>query len=36
MFFHYWARGPAKDLAQAIEGGLLVGGLLKVSSPMQN
>jgi Domain of Unknown Function (DUF1259) len=36
MFFHYWGRGPAKDLAQAIEGGLFVGGLLKVSSPMQN
>jgi hypothetical protein len=36
MFFHYWGRGPAKDLAQAIEGGLLVGGLLEVSSPLQN
>jgi Domain of Unknown Function (DUF1259) len=34
MFFHYWGRGPAKDLANAIKGGLLVGGLLKVSSPM--
>jgi hypothetical protein len=34
MFFHYWGRGPAKDLAQAVKGGLLVGGLLKVSSPM--
>jgi Domain of Unknown Function (DUF1259) len=36
MFFHYWGRGPAKDLAQAVEGGFLVGGLLKVSSPLQN
>src|SRR5437763_5372230 len=35
MFFHYWGRGSAKDLAQAIKGGLLVGGLLKVSSPLQ-
>jgi hypothetical protein len=36
MFFHYWGRGPAKDLANAIKGGLLVGELLKVSSPLQN
>jgi Domain of Unknown Function (DUF1259) len=35
MFFHYWGRGRAKDLANAIKGGLLVGGLLKVSSPLQ-
>ena len=35
MFFHYWGRGSAKDLAQAIKGGLLVGGLLKVSSPIE-
>jgi hypothetical protein len=34
MFFHYWGRGVAKDLANAIKGGLLVGGLLKVSSPL--
>jgi Domain of Unknown Function (DUF1259) len=34
MFFHYWGRGTAKDLAQAVKGGLLVGGLLKVSSPL--
>lgn len=32
MFFHYWGRGRAKDLANAVKGGLLVGGLLKVSS----
>jgi Domain of Unknown Function (DUF1259) len=36
MFFHYWGRGSAKDLAQAVKGGLLVGGLLEVSSPLQN
>jgi Domain of Unknown Function (DUF1259) len=35
MFFHYWGRGPAKDLAQAVKGGFLVGGLLKVSSPTE-
>jgi hypothetical protein len=35
VFFHYWGRGPAKDLAQAVKGGLLVGGLLKVSSPIE-
>jgi hypothetical protein len=33
MFFHYWGRGPAKNLANAIKGAFLVGGLLKVSSP---
>ena len=36
MFFHYWGRGRAKDLANAVKGGLLVGGLLEVSSPLQN
>ncbi len=34
MFFHYWGRGSAKDLAQAVKGALLVGGLLQVSSPV--
>src|SRR6266496_2082415 len=34
MFFHYWGRGAAKDLANAVKGGILVGGLLKVSSPL--
>jgi Domain of Unknown Function (DUF1259) len=34
MFFHYWGRGPAKDLANAIKGAFLVGGLLEVSSPL--
>jgi hypothetical protein len=36
MFFHYWGRGTAKDLAQAIKGGFLIDGLLGVSSPLQN
>jgi Domain of Unknown Function (DUF1259) len=36
LFFHYWSRGAAKDLAQAVKGGLLVGGLLKVSSPLHD
>jgi hypothetical protein len=36
MFFHYWGRGRANDLANAVKDGLLVGGLLKVSSPLQN
>jgi len=34
MFFHYWGRGTAKDLAQAVKGGFLIGGLLGVSSPI--
>jgi hypothetical protein len=36
MFFHYWGRGTAKELAQAIKGGFLVGGLVGVSSPLDN
>jgi Domain of Unknown Function (DUF1259) len=32
IFFHYWGRGAAKDLAEAIKGGILISGLLKVSS----
>jgi hypothetical protein len=36
MFFHYWGRGTAKGLAQAVKGGFLVGGLLGVSSALQN
>jgi Domain of Unknown Function (DUF1259) len=36
MFFHYWGRGTAKDLAQAIKGGFFVGGLVGVSSPLKN
>jgi hypothetical protein len=33
LFFHYWGRGPAKKLAEAIKGALLVGRLLEISSP---
>jgi uncharacterized protein DUF1259 len=36
MFFHYWGRGRAKELANAVKGGFLIGGLLGVSSPLQN
>lgn len=36
LFFHYWGRGPAKRLAEAVKGALLVSGLTKVSSPGQN
>ena len=36
MFFHYWGRGRAKDLAQAVKGAILVGGLLTVSSPLEH
>lgn len=32
MFFHYWGRGPAKQLAEAIKSGFLISGLLTVSS----
>ena len=32
MFFHYWGRGRAKDLAQAIKGAFLIAGLRQVSS----
>jgi len=35
ILFHCWGRGAAKDLAQAVNGALLVGGLLQVSSPVQ-
>jgi len=34
MFFHYWGRGTAKELAEAVKGGFLIGGLLGVSSPL--
>jgi len=33
MFFHYWGRGHAADLAQKIKGAFLVAGLQQVSSP---
>jgi hypothetical protein len=36
MFFHYWGRGHAKDLAQAIKGAFLVSGLQEVTAPIHN
>src|SRR5258707_14966679 len=33
MFFHYWGRGRAKDLANVIKGGFLISSLTEVSSP---
>jgi len=36
MFFHYWGRGRAKDLAQAIKGAFLVAGLQEVTSPVHH
>ncbi len=32
LFFHYWGRGPAKKLAEAIQGALLASGLSDVST----
>ena len=32
LFFHYWGRGPAKELAEAIQGALLASGLSGVST----
>jgi hypothetical protein len=34
LFFHYWGRGSAKELAQAIKGALLVTGLSGVTTPL--
>lgn len=36
LFFHYWGRGPAKKLAEAIQGALLASGLSGVSTSAQN
>jgi len=36
MFFHYWGRASAKDLAQAVKGALLVTGLSAVTTPATN
>jgi Domain of Unknown Function (DUF1259) len=33
MFFHYWGRGRAKDLAETIKGAFFIAGLQEVSSP---
>jgi hypothetical protein len=32
LFFHYWGKGPAKKLAEAIQGALLASGLSDVST----
>jgi len=32
LFFHYWGRGPAKELAEAIQGALLAAGLSGIST----
>jgi Domain of Unknown Function (DUF1259) len=32
LFFHYWGRGPAKELAEVIQGALLAAGLSGVST----
>jgi len=32
LFFHYWGRGPAKRLAEAVQGALLASGLSGVST----
>jgi len=36
MFFHYWGRGHARDLAQAIKGAFLVAGLQEVTSAIHH
>jgi len=35
LFFHYWGRCQAKELAQSIKAALLVGGLRQGSSPIE-
>src|SRR5437762_4643547 len=34
MFFHYWGRGPAKDLAPTIKAAFLIAGLQEGSWPL--
>src|SRR5881394_373783 len=36
LFFHYWGRGSAKKLAEAIQGALLASGLSGVSTSTAN
>jgi hypothetical protein len=36
MFFHYWGRGRAKELAQSIKDAFLVAGLQEVSAPVRH
>jgi len=35
LFFHYWGRGQAKKLAEAIQGALLASGLSGLSTSVQ-
>jgi hypothetical protein len=34
LFFHYWGRGSAKKLAEAVKAALLVTGLSGVTTPL--
>ena len=36
MFFHYWGRGSAKELAENIKSAFFIAGLQEVSSPIHN
>jgi len=36
LFFHYWGRGAAKDLARTIKDALMVSGILKVAPQARN
>lgn len=36
LFFHYWGRGPAKKLAEALQGALLAAGLTGITSTAHN
>ncbi|HTG51893.1 MAG TPA: DUF1259 domain-containing protein [Candidatus Tectomicrobia bacterium] len=36
MFFHYWGRGRAKELAENIKGAFFIAGLQGVSSPLHD
>src|SRR6266481_6011474 len=34
IFFHYWGRGRANDLAEMVKGAFFIAGLQEVSSPL--
>jgi len=36
LFFHYWGRGAAKDLARSVKDALMITGLLGVTSEAKN
>ena len=36
MFFHYWGRGRAKELAENIKSAFFIAGLQEVSSPLHD